>query len=378
MINGMFDTTVLSDLNGKLTLNGPPHFKQGDYTSLLSIRITEDIFGADGNIYIYQNDLTQVSSIRFDRFRYLTMEDFAAKMTADPKFNEYCTIQISDTNKKAFKIEFKTGYEDYIMLCTGNLFRFVGCNQKLYGTRLWRAVEQGDVLNNSILSCNLLQIKCDKLACSLQSYYQDPVTNQFKPQFSSNVLQILTMFSLSYQSKNMDLHIKLQDSMPLDFYITDQDNELVNIQYILQMRFYLASSFREESDSGVTAIHSKKQIFIYLTGDVKSFKFNQPFENVALCQANGVIGKQIPGDTHVLCYNYDLKINRNKFGMLHAYRTSLETINNAIFVWTKIDRDCILNFEYNVNAIEYTLNGDRQLNIKNDQRPNILMRLFVK
>ncbi|CAL6006063.1 Hypothetical_protein [Hexamita inflata] len=378
MINGMFDTTVLSDLNGKLTLNGPPHFKQGDYTSLLSVRITEDIFGVDGNLDICDTQFAKVSSLKFSRNRYSSMQEFILALQNETAFSDYCKIQISDTNKKAFQIEFNNGYEDHILVCTGNLYRTLGCKNKRIGAHDWRAFEQGDDLNDSVLNCNLFQIKCDKLACSLQSYYQDPVTNQFKPQFSSNVLQVMHPYTLSYQSKNMDLHIKLQDSMPLDFYITDQNNNSIDVQYILQMRFYLASSFRDESDSGVTAIHSKKQIFIYLTGDVKSFKFNQPFENVALCQANGDVGKQAAPTTSVSCYNYDLKINHNKFGMLHAYRTRIETTNNAIFVWTKIDRDCVLNFDCGVNALEYTKYGERQLNIKNDQRPNILMRLFVK
>ncbi|CAL5998679.1 Hypothetical_protein [Hexamita inflata] len=226
------------------------------------LRITEDIFGVDGNLDICDAEFTKVSSLKFNRNRYTSMQEFILALQNQTAFSDYCTIQISDINKKAFQIEFNNGYEDLILVCTGNLYRTLGCKNKRIGVHDWRAFEQGDDLNDSILNCNLFQIKCDKLACRLQSYYQDPVTNQFKPQFSSNVMH---PYTLSYQSKNMDLHIKLQDSMPLDFQITDQNNNSIDVQYMLQMRFYLASSFRDESDSGVTAIHSKKQIFIYLT-----------------------------------------------------------------------------------------------------------------
>ncbi|CAL6018600.1 Hypothetical_protein [Hexamita inflata] len=245
--------------------------------------------------------------------------------------------------------------------------------------------KQNIVLNNeqletSTLSIKYVQLKCDTLLCGMSSYAIDPVTKQQSLQFGSNVLQVLCPNQMSYQSKNMDLHIKLLESMPLNFYMQDQDNNDIEVQYILQMRFYKQDFFQQQSDSGVTAIHQKRQMFVYMSGDIRQFKINRQFDQIALCQAYGSIGVQ-PSiiDAYVISYVYKLKVNDYNFDILHAYETNIENVNNSVFLWKQIPQDSILNFELETSAIEYTqYTMQKQQTVKVDQQPNILLRLFIK
>ncbi|CAL6026115.1 Hypothetical_protein [Hexamita inflata] len=460
-IQNIFDSTTLSDLNGRLQIKAPPHFQQGDYTSLLSVRAVEDIFVVDGKITITNPVNSTTKTRTYNHQQYNTMFEFMEDFTAN--FGMYLTIEIDAVNKRAFRINFKDTYKQSHLKYEGNVENFIGrptmqdiildgtmsldnnakeptakitaeyASQKFstvhdfveYTNKVFENViridfddqklafkpityldnsynkgnfkytgninqyltfKQNLILNNeklgySSLSIQYLQIKCDKLQCGLNSYVFDPDTNQQRVQFSSSVLQVLCPNQMSYQSKNMDLHIKLLESMPLDFYITDQDNNAICLQYILQMRFYKQEYFfQQQSDSGVTAIHQKQQIFVFLTDKFRSFKINQKFDQVALCQAYGNIGPQpATSNTYVISYVYDLKINNYKFDILHAYERNIENINSSIFVWLNLPPSCLLNFELTTAAIEYTQDTMiKQETVKKDQQPNILLRLFIK
>ncbi|CAL6028399.1 Hypothetical_protein [Hexamita inflata] len=458
-IQNTYDSTSLSDLSGKLSVNGPPHFRQGDYTSLLSVRVVEDIFVADGVLFIRNSTTTDMIAQRdYNHKQFNNMNEFIVD------FNECFKIEaimnIDTTNKNAFRIQFKPGYEQSYIECTGNLQRFLGrptrqqiivdgkisilsddkdssktvnlpFNKKLFNSindfikhfnflmqstakysldtnnelvltiidnkysqkqityegslGVYINKKQNVVLNNeqletSTLSIKYVQLKCDTLLCGMSSYAIDPVTKQQSLQFGSNVLQVLCPNQMSYQSKNMDLHIKLLESMPLNFYMQDQDNNDIEVQYILQMRFYKQDFFQQQSDSGVTAIHQKRQMFVYMSGDVRQFKINRQFDQIALCQAYGSIGVQ-PSiiDAYVISYVYKLKVNDYNFDILHAYETNIENVNNSVFLWKQIPQDSILNFELETSAIEYTqYTMQKQQTVKVDQQPNILLRLFIK
>ncbi|CAL6111229.1 Hypothetical_protein [Hexamita inflata] len=459
-VQNIFDSTTLSDLNGRLQIKAPPHFQQGDYTSLLSVRAVEDIFVVDGKVIITNpvNSTTKTKTYVHQQYNSMFefMEDFGSF------FEMYLTIEIDAINNKAFRINFKDDYKQAYLKYEGNVENFIGkptiqdvildgtlsldnnakepaakivaeyASQKFstgydfaeYTNKIFENVikidfddqnlvfkitylnnnynkgyfkytgnlgqylspKQNMILNNeklgySSLSIQYLQIKCDKLQCGLNSYVFDPDTNQHRVQFNSSVLQVLCPNQMSYQSKNMDLHIKLLESMPLDFYITDQNDTPISLQYILQMRFYKQEHFFQDgSYSGVTAIHQKQQIFVFLTDKFRSFKINQKFDQVALCQAYGNIGPQpATSNTYVISYVYDLKINNYKFDILHAYERNIENLNNSIFVWLTLPPSCLLNFDLTTSAIEYTQDTMiKQETVKKDQQPNILLRLFIK
>ncbi|CAL6011864.1 Hypothetical_protein [Hexamita inflata] len=565
-IQNTYDSTSLSDLSGKLSVNGPPHFRQGDYTSLLSIRVVEDIFVADGVVFIKDSTSNDIIAQRgYNHQQFNNMNEFMVD------FNECFKIQavmsIDTNNKNTFKIQFKTGYEQAYIDYTGNLQRFLGkstgqqiilngsitidndnktsqivvnyVNETFETTQLFikdfvkktgnkvylfqdtvtqqliykyndstysklqvtyqgnlnkyfenqqciytddllktldelkndqsfyiktaisiynnagtqyksqislnyikylykqtfidyfnkiegvinikyntttnkyeyvtteensqytnldirydntiiqyttqksiNVIHNNEQLETCTLSIKYVQLKCDTLLCGMSSYQIDPITKQQSLQFGSNVLQVLCPNQMSYQSKNMDLHIKLLESMPLNFNIQDQDNNDIDVQYILQMRFYKQESFQQQSDSGVTAIerHTKRQVFVYMSGDNRQFKLNNQFDQIALCQAYGNIGVQ-PSiiDAYVISYVYKLKVNDYKFDILHAYETNIENVNNSVFLWKQIPQDSILNFELETTAIEYTqYTNQKQQTIKVDQQPNILLRLFIK
>ncbi|CAL6111114.1 Hypothetical_protein [Hexamita inflata] len=241
-------------------------------------------------------------------------------------------------------------------------------------------IYNNEKLESSTLNIKYIQLKCNKLECNIASYTIDPVTTQQTLQFGSNVLQVLCPNQMSYQSKNMDLHIKLMESMPLDFYIQNQDDKDLNVQYILQMRFYKQESFQQQSDSGVTAIHQKRQVFVYLTGGIRQFRLNRVYNQIALCQAYGSIGLQpSTHTTYIISYVYNLKVNDYNFDILHAYSRNIENVNNSVFVWKQIPQDCLMNFNLQTSAVEYTLDTmTKQQTVYKDQQPNILLRLFVK
>ncbi|CAL6036510.1 Hypothetical_protein [Hexamita inflata] len=459
-IQNTYDSTSLSDLSGKLSVNGPPHFRQGDYTSLLSVRVVEDIFVADGVVFIRDSTDNEIIAQRdYNHKQFNNMNEFMVDF--NECFKIVAVMSIDTNNKNTFRIQFKTGYEQAYIDYTGNLQRFLGkstrqqiivdgkinilsddkdslktkslpFNKKLFNTindfikhfnflmqatakysldqntnelvltiiddkysqkqityegslgvyinKKYNVILNNEQLETSTLSIKYVQLKCDTLLCGMSSYQIDPITKQQSLQFGSNVLQVLCPNQMSYQSKNMDLHIKLLESMPLNFYIQDQDNNDIDVQYILQMRFYKQESFQLQSDSGVTAIHQKRQVFVYMSGDNRQFKLNDQFDQIALCQAYGNIGVQ-PSiiDAYVISYVYKLKVNDYKFDILHAYETNIENVNNSVFLWKQIPQDSILNFELETTAIEYTqYTNQKQQTIKVDQQPNILLRLFIK
>ncbi|CAL6099507.1 Hypothetical_protein [Hexamita inflata] len=560
-IRDTYDSTSLSDLNGKLTINGPPHFRSGDYTSLLSVRVVEDIFVAVGVLYIRDSTTNDIIRQRdYNHKQFNNMDEFLID------FNE-CFIDeaVMSIEGNSFRIQFKPGYEQSYIDYTGNLQRFLGkstgqqiilngsitidnddqtkqivvnyANETFETTQLFikdfvkktgnkvylfqdtvtqqliykyndstysklqvtyqgnlnkyfnnqqcvytddllktlgelkndqsffiktaisiyndtgtqyksqiplnyirylykqtfidqfnkiegvvniqyntttnkyeyvtteensqytnldirygnttiqyttqkpvNVIYNNEMLESSTLNIKYIQLKCNKLECNIASYTVDPVTTQQTLQFGSNVLQVLCPNQMSYQSKNMDLHIKLMESMPLDFYIQDQDDKDLNVQYILQMRFYKQESFQQQSDSGVTAIHQKRQVFVYLTGGIRQFRLNRVYNQIALCQAYGSIGLQpSTHTTYIISYVYKLKVNDYNFDILHAYSRNIENVNNSVFVWKQIPQDCLMNFDLQTSAVEYTLDTmTKQQTVYKDQQPNILLRLFVK
>ncbi|CAL6042867.1 Hypothetical_protein [Hexamita inflata] len=460
-----FDATVLSDLKGKLTISGPPHFKQDDFTSLLSVRAVEDIFVVDGKITLYE--LTAVGKSELGCRSYVH-EQFNNKNEFMIDFNTYFVnkddqiMLIMSIEDKAFRIAFQDGYEQCYLEYEGNVQKFIGkssqlevildgtlyidsvdddplkqilltftkqkidtaqqfvdivnakfdkvykivyhpetnqfqeqyLNDKLYkeisytgNLKRYILRQSNRILNNEKLEDSMqlnikyLQIKCDQLECGMSSYLLNPENGKLEAQFGSNVLQVLCPNQMSYQSKNMDLHIKLLQNMPLYFYIQDQNNVDVDVQYILQMRFYKQDFFQQQSDSGVTAIerHTKKQLFVYLSEDNRQFKINRQFNHIAIGQAYGDIGIQEQAKTFISSYIYNLNINEYKFDILHAYKYNIENLNNSVFVWKQVPSDCLLRFDLQIYAIEYDqYTIEKQQRLKTDQKPNILLRLFVK
>ncbi|CAL6059384.1 Hypothetical_protein [Hexamita inflata] len=121
-IRDTYDSTSLSDLNGKLTINGPPHFRSGDYTSLLSVRVVEDIFVAVGVLYIRDSTTNDIIKQRdYNHEQFNNMDEFVIDFNIC--FIDQAVMSI-DTN--AFRIKFKPGYEQSYIDYTGNLQRFLG------------------------------------------------------------------------------------------------------------------------------------------------------------------------------------------------------------------------------------------------------------
>ncbi|CAL6113455.1 Hypothetical_protein [Hexamita inflata] len=461
-----FDATVLSDLNGKLTISGPPNYKQDDFTSLLSVRAVEDIFVVDGKITLYEiiNDTTinEHESRNYVHKQFNNKNEFMLDFNSCFVDQNNKSMLIMSIEDKAFRIAFQDGYEKCYLEYEGNVQKFIGkstqlevildgtlsidsidndplkqilltftkqkidtaqqfvdivntkfdkvikliyninantfnikyLNDKVYkklnhtgNVRRYLLRQSNRILNNEKLEDSVqlnikyLQIKCDQLECGMSSYVLNPENGKLEAQFGSNVLQVLCPNQMSYQSKNMDLHIKLLQNMPLNFYIQDQNNVDVDVQYILQMRFYKQDFFQQQSDSGVTAIerHTKKQLFVYLSEDNRQFKINRQFNHIAIGQAYGDIGIQEQAKTFISSYIYNLNINEYKFDILHAYKYNIENLNNSVFVWKQVPSDCLLRFDLQIYATEYDqYTIEKQQRLKTDQKPNILLRLFVK
>ena len=157
--------------------------------------------------------------------------------------------------------------------------------------------------------------------------------------------------------------------MPLDFYITDQDDNVMNVQFILQLRFYKAELFlNEPEDEEAVRLHLKKQVFLYLTGDDNYFQLKRSFRYVALCQAYGDVGVQPKTNANILIsYLYNLKVNSFKFDILSAMQSSIENVNNNVFVWTDVGKDNVLQFGLDVYGLEYDAQCKKVMTLKKDQ-----------
>ena len=90
------------------------------------------------------------------------------------------------------------------------------------------------------------------------------------------------------------------------------------------MRFYKAELFlNEPEDEEAVRLHLKKQVFLYLTGDLTGddyyFQLKRSFRYIALCQAYGDVGVQPKTNANILIsYLYNLKVNSFKFDILSA------------------------------------------------------------
>ncbi|CAL6075429.1 Hypothetical_protein [Hexamita inflata] len=327
----------------------------------------------DGTLYIDSVDDNPLKQIllTFTKQKINTVQQFVDIVNA--KFDKvYKIVYHPETNQ--FQEQYLNDKQYKEINYTGNLKRYI--------LRQSNRILNNEKLEDSMqLNIKYLQIKCDQLECGMSSYLLNPENGKLEAQFGSNVLQVLCPNQMSYQSKNMDLHIKLLQNMPLNFYIQDQNNVDVDVQYILQMRFYKQDFFQQQSDSGVTAIerHTKKQLFVYLSEDNRQFKINGQFNHIAIGQAYGDIGIQEQAKTFISSYIYNLNINEYKFDILHAYKYNIENLNNSVFVWKQVPSDCLLRFDLQIYATEYDqYTIEKQQRLKTDQKPNILLRLFVK
>ncbi|CAL6056793.1 Conserved_hypothetical protein [Hexamita inflata] len=279
-------------------------FRKDDYLSLVSLTM-KDLYSSQGKVLIYVTDQQQVwTTIQLNQ----NIDNISDLMY------EFKTQQIKDVNSEVIQIsavfdsidttkfrrfQFKNlSTNDLKLQATGNLQNLFGIHNDIIlkkGEQTNTVDVKYNQLDDNSMRIQYIKVCCEQVNACMQNTvsYKDKNKNiRNKQLFSTDVLAIVNRSSkFCYSNKNLDVHLQLLKNPPLTFRITDQDDRLVNISYIvLELMFYQkdALNFTDEvgSPSQIKG-HTKQQMFISLETNQQEIQLPRAISQISLSDASG-------------------------------------------------------------------------------------------
>ncbi|CAL6089788.1 Hypothetical_protein [Hexamita inflata] len=362
--------TSLSDLNGKAIIQ-QLSYGQDDYISLVSIRLTEEIYKLTGTITIY-DDNSNIIPIQIFQQNLTSIEQFknyiqSLETDDHVSVTSYFTIDSDENN--ILSIDFDEHTEKITI--SGNLYKAFGLEKEV-GNK--NEITPLTNLKENIYRPLYYKLVCNKINAGLSTFVNGQV------QFDSNILTVLHPCCLEYQNKTFDTHCVINSNGPIEVQLQDDKGNNVKYQFMIQIKFYKQQYFIHKTIDGesINKAHQKQQMYLYTNDIINNFTFTTRPSYMAVSQLNGFIQLD-PYDPNVLITGYVYKINfNNQFReYASASQYNISSLNNNVFSFIKVSESNVFRIKIRTFKIQYQ-NGLRTEVEVFDHKPKILIRLLVK
>ncbi|CAL6102625.1 Hypothetical_protein [Hexamita inflata] len=365
------DRILISDKKGYAEADNT-YYQQNDYISIFSLRLFENINGATGTMQVFSDEY-EYQATNIINTNFYTLQDFASY------------INTMDFSKLKFKLVVEKNIlkiinivdADLEVKLTGNLYKFFGCQPTGFGPTT--------VFTKSILTTKYYQLISKQVNGSLT------VKNADGSIHTDNALVILHPSETQYTSRNMEVHNLILQNGPLQFQLYDDLGNIVDVDYVLQIRLFEKESFQlkpdgteapQKGNAQFPSFHQKQYLYILIdenNNKENTFYLSSYYKYISLVYLYGQIGTQTASTDIVLGYIYELALNDKNFTCALSFKREINGINNNIFCWQEqITKTNQLKLQLKIKQIAYNNKGSMERNEVTNQTPSILLKLYVK
>ncbi|CAL6028379.1 Hypothetical_protein [Hexamita inflata] len=335
--------TSLSDLDGKAIIQ-QLSYGQDDYISLVSIRLTEEIYKLTGTITIYD-----------DNSNIIPIQIFQQNLTSVEQFKNYIRTQQTDdhvsvtsyftigSDDKTNIIDLNFDEHTVKITISGNLFKAFGLDETK-----GNEITQSTKLKENIYKPLYYKLVCNKINAGLSTFINGQV------QFDSNILTVLHPCCLEYQNKTFDTHCLINSNGPIEVQLQDDKGNNVKYQFMIQTKFYKQQYFIHKTIDGesINKAHQKQQMYLYTNDIINNFTFTTRPSYMAVSQLNGFIQLE-SYDPNVLVTGYlqnQFQQSIPRVCVSHLVQ-HIQFKQQCVFIHQGFRKQCVQNQDSNIQDL---------------------------